>query len=313
MTDFIRIPSNPVPQGGELLMIETADGAKLRAALFPVENARGTVVLMAGRSEFIEKYFDVINDLQRRGFSVATMDWRGQGLSSRILPVTEKGHINDFGTFKSDLRNFVEDFVKPRFGGPYILMTHSMGGLPALMLLAEGYDVFSRAILCAPMTEFAVSPARAFIARHMSNIAVGLGWSRVSVLGVKEYSLEFEGNRLTSDRLHHDRFRELQAAAPNACVFAPTYGWLHAAIKAIDEIHAPGALDKIKTPVLIVSAEHDDLVDTNDHRALAAAYPQIEQLTIKGALHEILMERAEFRDQYWKAFDAFVAPEISNA
>lgn len=292
-------------------MIETADGAHLRAALFPAENARGTVILMAGRSEFIEKYFEVINDLRARGLSVATMDWRGQGLSSRMLPVTEKGHINDFNTYKSDLRNFVENIVKPRLSGPYILMTHSMGGLPALLLLAEGYDLFSRAVLCAPMSQFAVSRARELMGRYMSKAAVALGWSRVSVLGVKEYSLEFEGNRLTSDKLHHDRFRELQAAAPNACVFAPTYGWLHAAIKAIDEIHAPGALDAIKTPVLIISAEHDDLVDTDDHRALADAYPQIEQITIEGALHEILMERAEFRDQYWKAFDGFIAPVIS--
>ena len=308
MTDFIRIPSNPVPQGGEVFYIETADGAKLRAALFPAASSGGTVVLMSGRSEFIEKYFEVIEDLRSRGFSVATMDWRGQGLSSRALPDSEKGHIGDFETYKSDLRNFIEETVKPRFGGPYILMTHSMGGLPALMLLADGYDLFARAVLCAPMTEFHVKPAMRVLALVSTSIAMALGRSHASVLGVQEYSLQFEGNKLTSDRKRHDRFRELQTAAPNACIFAPTYSWLHAATKAIDEMHEPGRLDTIKTPVLIVSAEKDALVEHDDHVALARDNKMIECVTVHNALHEILMERDEFRDQFWKAFDDFIAP-----
>ncbi|MEM9617337.1 MAG: alpha/beta hydrolase [Pseudomonadota bacterium] len=312
MRDFIRIPANPVPAGGEALEIETTDNATLRMALFPTDNAKGTVVLLNGRCEFIEKYFEVIEDLRARGLNVATMDWRGQGLSSRMLPVSDKGHIPDFGAYKSDLRNFVEDIVKPRFGGPMILMTHSMGGLPALMLLADGDETFSRAVLCAPMTRLFPSLKMRVFARTLAGLANNLGWSRVSLVGVKEYSLDFEGNALTSDPRRHERFRELQAAAPNACVFAPTYGWLNAAIKGMDEIHQPGRLDNIKVPVRIISAENDKLVDPGDHQELAAANDAIDCITIKGALHEILMERDEIRDQYWQAFDEFIAPILDE-
>ena len=308
MTDFIRIPSNPVPKDGEIVLVDTADGAKLRAALFPAENARGTVTLLNGRCEFIEKYFEVIEDMRSRGFSVATMDWRGQGLSSRLLPESEKGHINDFDTFKSDLRNFFEEIVKPRFPGPHILATHSMGGVPALNLLADGYDEFQRAILCAPMTRFFASARMRIYARTMAGVMCNIGASRLSVAGVKEYSLEFKGNVLTSDPARHERFRELQAAAPNACILAPTYGWLNAAIKAIDDIHDAERLAKIEKPVLIVSAENDFLVDSKDHGELADGNASIDCITVKGALHEIMMERDEIRDQYWAAFDAFVAP-----
>ncbi len=308
MTDFIRIPSNPVPEGAEVFDIDTADGAKIRAALFPVENARGCVTLLNGRCEFIEKYFEVIEDLRKRGFSVATMDWRGQGLSSRLLPVSEKGHINDFNTFKSDLRIFFEDHVQPRFHGPHILMTHSMGGMPALSLLADSYDKFSRAVLCAPMTRFFASAPMRIYTRTMAGALCNLGASRQSIAGVKEHSLKFEGNILTSDPQRHERFRELQAAAPNACILAPTYGWLNAAIKAVDDIHNPERLANIKTPVLIISAENDSLIDSKDHGELAAASSAIDCVTVKGALHEILMERDEIRDQYWTAFDEFTAP-----
>ncbi|MEO1243445.1 MAG: alpha/beta hydrolase [Pseudomonadota bacterium] len=312
MSDFIRIPTNPVPAGGEALEIETTDNATLRMALFPAEKAKGTVVLLNGRCEFIEKYFEVIEDLRGRGLNVATMDWRGQGLSSRMLPVSDKGHIPDFGAYKSDLRNFVEDIVKPRFGGPMILMTHSMGGLPALMLLADGDETFVRAVLCAPMTRLFPSLKMRVFSRTLAGLAHNLGWSRVSLVGVKEYSLDFEGNVLTSDPRRHERFRELQAAAPNACVFAPTYGWLNAAIKGMDDIHQPERLNSIKIPVRIISAENDKLVDPDDHRELAAANSAIDCITIKGALHEILMERDEIRDQYWQAFDEFVTPVLDE-
>ena len=44
----------------------------------------GTCVLLNGQTEFIEKYFEVIDELRGRGFAVATMDWRGQGGSGRM-------------------------------------------------------------------------------------------------------------------------------------------------------------------------------------------------------------------------------------
>lgn len=307
MLDFIKIPSNPIPENASLIPMTMADGSVLRTALFRKSDAKGTVVLLNGRSEFIEKYFEVIEELRARGFSVATMDWRGQGLSSRLLPVSEKGHINSFETYKSDLRRFFEDVVKPNLPGPYILMTHSMGGMPALLLLADGYDGFERAVLCAPMTSFRAPALTKIIGRIASAVAVRLGGSRGSVAGVKEHSLEFEGNVLTSDPVRHARFRELQEAAPNACIFAPTYGWLHAAIKAVDAIHKPGALSAINVPVLIISAETDLLVDSEDQRQLAEAYDKITRVLIKGALHEIMMEKDEYRSAFWESVDGFIA------
>lgn len=311
MADFIRIESNSVPPGAEIFDFKGSDGGRLRAAVFPAENARGGVVLMAGRSEFIEKYFEVVNDLRARRFAVATMDWRGQGLSERLLPVSVKGHITDFGAYRADLRLFTEEVARKRFPGPLVLLTHSMGGLPALQLLADGYDAFSAAVLSAPMTQFFADPLKRITARAMASAACAVGASRQSILGVKEYSLKFEGNILTSDRTRHARFRELQAAAPNAILREPTYGWLKAAMDAIDDIHKPSRFQKLKTAVLIVSAENDQLVDSNDHKILAARSSLIDRVTVPGSLHEILMESDPYRNAFWQAFDAFVEPRIA--
>jgi lysophospholipase len=67
---------------GQAEWFEGSDGLRLRAALFPAENPRGSVVLSGGRTEFIEKYLEVIGEFVGRGFTVLTHDWRGQGLSA---------------------------------------------------------------------------------------------------------------------------------------------------------------------------------------------------------------------------------------
>ena len=267
---------------------------------------------MAGRSEFIEKYFEVIAELKRRGFAVATMDWRGQGLSERLLPVREKGHIRDFGVFRSDLRLFVDE-IRKRLPGPYLLVTHSMGGAPALQMLADGDETYRAAVLCAPMTRLFDGIAHRLGVRLLAQAATRVGLARYAIAGVKEYSMEFEGNVLTSDRQRHARFRELQSAAPNAMIREPTYGWIRAATEAMDDLHRPGRFAALKTPILIVSAENDHLVRSSDHLWLAKQSPLIECVTIKGALHEIMMERDELRDQYWQAFDKFVDQKIASA
>lgn len=240
------------------------------------------------------------------------MDWRGQGLSERLLPVREKGHIRDFGVFRSDLRAFMSEVVQKRLPGPYVLLTHSMGGLPALQTLADGDETWRAAVLCAPMTRLYDGLLRRIGVRLVAQAATRVGLSRYAIAGVKEHSMAFEGNFLTTDRTRHTRFRELQSAAPNATIREPTYGWVRAATEAMDDLHKPGRFQNLKTPTLIVSAGNDHFVRSGDHRWIAARSPSIENVVLDGALHEILMERDEVRDQFWAAFDAFINRRINS-
>ncbi|NOX82499.1 MAG: alpha/beta hydrolase [Alphaproteobacteria bacterium] len=305
MTDFIRIPSNPIPDGAKTFMFAAPDGAKLRGAFFPVADARGTIVLEPGWAEFIEKYFETIGRLHARKFNVAMMDWRGQGLSDRES-AREAKWKNYFHILREDLRHFTEAHVKPRFGAPMMLMTHSMGGMPALMLLADGYDGFERALLCAPMTRLFAGPANAvFTAVSAITSAIGLGAAPVT--SKEDDSKAFEGNILTSDPARHERFRQLQLAEPSAANAAPTFGWVHAATKTSKEMHQPGFFDNLQIPVRIITAGEEKLIDGGDHATIAANSDRIERVIIPGALHEIMMERDEVQEPYWKAFDTFVA------
>ena len=81
---LIATPGNPIPDGAIAGKIKTADAIELRFARWDSPGGkRGTVCVFQGRTEFIEKYFETVNDLRQRGFAVATMDWRGQGHSTR--------------------------------------------------------------------------------------------------------------------------------------------------------------------------------------------------------------------------------------
>src|ERR1700693_4686345 len=102
--DLVSIPANPVPEGATVGTLKTPDGVSLRFARWePPAGRKGTLCVLQGRAEFIEKYFEVVNDARDRGFAVATLDWRGQGLSQRGPSDHRKGHVRNFSDYDLDL------------------------------------------------------------------------------------------------------------------------------------------------------------------------------------------------------------------
>src|SRR5262249_5912263 len=105
---LVSIPANPIPEGAVTGVLKTPDGISIRFARWPPPSDRkGTVCIFQGRTEFIEKYFEIVRDLNARGFAVATFDWRGQGLSGRMLREARKGHISNFADYETDLETFM--------------------------------------------------------------------------------------------------------------------------------------------------------------------------------------------------------------
>src|SRR2546422_7635078 len=125
---LVSIPANPVPEGAVAGTIKTPDGVALRFARFaPPPGRKGPLCLSPGRAEFIEKYFEVANDARERGFAVATLDWRGQGLSQHGLRDKRKGHVTDFSEYETDLETLMKEVVLPDCPPPFFALGHSMG------------------------------------------------------------------------------------------------------------------------------------------------------------------------------------------
>ncbi len=124
---LVSTPGNPCPDGAVTGLIQTPDGVALRFARWdsPADaredakgDTKGTVCVFTGRSEFIEKYFETVRELRQRGFAVATIDWRGQGHSSRQLPDPRKGHVARFSDFEIDVATFMQLVVLPHVRRP---------------------------------------------------------------------------------------------------------------------------------------------------------------------------------------------------
>src|SRR5690349_18388331 len=152
--DLVSIPANPVPEGAVTGTLKTKDGVNLRFARWhPPPGRKGTVVLFQGRAEFIEKYFETVRELRSRGFAVAMVDWRGQGLSDRALSDPRKGYVGDFSEYELDMDALMNEVVLPDCPPPHFAVAHSMGGAVALNLAYRGVRWFDRIVLSAPMIE----------------------------------------------------------------------------------------------------------------------------------------------------------------
>jgi lysophospholipase len=306
---LVATPDNPIPTGAIVASVHAIDGAKLRAARWnPAGAARGTIVILGGRAEFIEKYFETIQQLLERGFAVATMDWRGQGGSERQLKNPRKGHIDDFSLYQRDLDGLVSEVLDPACPRPWHGLCHSMGGAILLAVARAGRCPFDRLVLSSPMIALAESK-RPRLARLVAEAldAVGLGGAfapgggpNIIVAG------PFAGNPFTSDPVRYARTAGVVAADPDLGLGWPTIGWLHAALRLMREFENPDFPRRTLTPILVVASGADRVVDTRATERFASCLRAGRLIVVDGAQHEIMMERDLFRDRFWAAFDSFI-------
>jgi lysophospholipase len=307
---LVSTPSNPVPERAVVGTLKTSDGVLLRFARFdPPPGRKGTLCLFPGRSEFIEKYFEVVREAQARGLAVAMLDWRGQGLSERLLRDPLRGHIKKFSQYDTDIEAFMREVVLPDCPPPIFAVAHSMGAAILIRATHRGRRWFDRVILSAPMIDLPW-PRLPSLAKAATKIlyATGFRHSYVpSTGGAKPVtSYPFLGNTLTSDPVRYARTAEIVEAEPALALASPTVGWLHAATKAMNEFADPAYAKKIRQPMLFIAAGQDQVVSTAATEQFAVRLRSGMHLMIPRARHELLMEQDTYRQQFWAAFDAFV-------
>ncbi|WP_309084795.1 alpha/beta hydrolase [Chelativorans sp.] len=314
MTDLLReIPENPVPEGAEAAMMVAKDGRRIRYARFPSRGDHGTVVILPGRNECIEKYFESVRDLAARGFSAAALDWRGQGGSDRLLRDPMKGHVRSFNDYVSDLDQFFRDVVLPDCRPPFTVLGHSTGALIALLATPDLVNRVRRMVLIAPLLEIH-TPLPLRLAKGLAKTLCALGLGRMYVAGHGRRGKEvpFQPNALTSDLARYERNQALVRAFPELFVGGPTAAWLNGAWAAARTVSDPDFKASIRLPILFLAAGRDQVVSTPMVERYARGLRSGKVLTIDGARHEILQEADFFREQALAAFEAFAKPAESG-
>jgi len=309
VTNLVSIPANPVPEGAVAGTLKTPDGVELRFARFaPPTGRKGTLCLFQGRAEFIEKYFEVIADARARGFAVATLDWRGQGLSQRALRDRRKGYVSDFSEYEIDLDTFMREVVLPDCPPPFFALGHSMGASVLMRAAYRNRRWFDRVVLSAPMVDLHIvgMPRLARTTVRLMKLG-GAGRSYIPGGGASAIASQpFAGNPLTSDPVRYARTGAVIEAEPALGLGSPTVAWTAAAFRAINDFVDPVFPAKIRQPLLVIAAGQDMIVSNAAIEQFAMRLRAGAHLVVPGSRHEILMEQDRFRGQFWAAFDAFV-------
>ncbi len=286
-----------------------ATAPRLRGAYWS-GRGRGVVAILQGRTEFIEKYYGVVARFLDLGYDVAALDWRGQGLSDRLLDDPRKGHVDDFNAYQRDLdallAAIVEEGAPPPEQAARLMFAHSMGGAigaRALMRQAAGGARFAAAMFTAPMLQLAGGGARRFGMRIVTrlNRLAGRGAAYVAGAGPETIAeTGFEDNVLTSDRRHFDVYAGLVSAHPGLAIGGPTWDWLGAALSEMRRLR-PSA-----TPTMAALGEADQVVDNAAARAYAQATPKGRTIELQGARHEPYLEAPAHLDRLWRGVAGFL-------
>lgn len=275
----------------------TADGHSLRFSYQRKPDARAAVVVVNGRTEYVEKYIDVLRDLQMEGISFGIYDHCGQGDSDRLLPDTEKGHIDSFDRYVRDL-HLVTETSHEVFGTiPVHLLCHSMGATIAWLFCAKYPGMIESLILSSPMFSIEVGVGLPLftvesIARVFCQTGMGNGY--VATTGSFDPEMSFDNNMLTTDQ---DRFAYnlyMTDSLPYASIGGPTYRWLCEAFTAMRKTKQ--VVDRIDCPVQFLAGSEDRVVGIDSIAKMADAVNGAYTL-YDNARHELLMETPKTRNR----------------
>lgn len=314
ISELLGIDEFPVPSQAQVAVVTTRDGVGIRTARWrPTarKGARGTVLVMGGRAEFIERYSEVIIELRRRGFHVVTFDWRGQGGSDRSTGNTRKGHVRRFSDYLGDL-DVVMAEIMPKMPKPWFGLAHSMGAALCLEAARQNRLPLSRLVALAPMIGLSMVE-RPKLAKVSAYLLDSLFMGKSFVPGGGETSIAtkpFQGNRLTHDPERYARNAALSAARPELAVGDPTIRWVQEAFAFMNHMSNPATPLDIRLPTLVIAAGADPVVSTPAVERFAARLKTGLALVLPGAKHEIVHETDDIRAKFWAAFDAFIPGEM---
>jgi len=305
-----QAPFYAIPEGepqARAYWTRASDGVRLRVAAWEKQDAKGTVLLMPGRTEYIEKYAITAGEFAERGYATIAIDWRGQGLADRLQDNVNAGHIGTFADYQLDVQAFVAAAQDLNLPKPYFLLGHSMGGCIGLRALYNDIPV-KAAAFTGPMWNIGLGKARP-LAFALSVVLRGLGMGDWLAPGTKNetYVLDcaFEDNQLTRDRDMYARLQAQARAHIELCIGGPSIRWVNEALKECADLARKPAP---KVPSITFLGTDEKIVDCPAIHKRSEGWPNGTLEMIEAGEHEVLMEdaatRAQIMDKIAATFDA---------
>lgn len=288
------------PDGGAAHWVITADGLKIRVGHWPKDNAKGTVLMFPGRTEYIEKYGDAAREFQLRGYASLAIDWRGQGLAVRVAKDKRLGHVDTFMDYQKDVTAVVAHARALGLPEPFYLCAHSMGGCIGLRALHDQLPV-KAAAFSAPMWGISLASWMRPLVFGAGAIARQIGRGETLAPGqtFETYVLRelFDLNTLTRDKTMWERLQTQMRAHPDLALGGPSLQWVYESMR---EMNALAAMASPAMACLTFLGSSETIVDPDRIRDRMARWPDGHLEVLQGAEHEVMLEIPETRQ---KVFD----------
>lgn len=295
------------PDAGRAIWVNAADGTRLRLAHWPGPRH---VMILPGRTEYIEKYGLVVSDLAAAGWGAFVVDWRGQGLADRLAPDARMGHVDKFSDYQLDLDAALAaaERLAP---GPMPWLAHSMGGCITLRGLMRGKRPPAVAF-SSPMLGLAQPVVLTTAMRGLSAILrpFGLDTGYAPTTG-PDYGLPstgFDANDLTTDHAQFDRMKAQITAHPELSLGGPSLRWM---AESLTEMAALEKLPAPDTPAQFGLGGAEAIVSPQAIRDRVAGWPGATLTNYPNAKHELTMERPDIRDAFLTGMLAFFEAKTS--
>ncbi len=278
--------------------VHADDGVRLRVSFWPALKPRGTILIFPGRTEYVEKYGRVARDLVARGYSVAAVDWRGQGRSDRVFDDPRLGHVNHFLDYQMDVAAYMACVQSEDMPARHFALAHSMGGAIVLRAMIEGLSL-ERVVFSAPMWGIYAPPHVKSYAIPLLFFASRLNQAHRPVPGTQieghVTGTPFEDNKLTTDAEHYDYISRQSRSDPALSLGGPTMHWLR---EARSEITRLQAAPKPDVPVRVFVGSQEEIVDIRMIRSMVKRWPSAELTVYDSGRHELMMEAETIRDRF---------------
>lgn len=305
------IDRRTIPSAAQEAKWQAADGHALRRIDWPGSGAhkRGSILFLPGRGDTYEKYLETLEQWHRAGWRVTAADWRGQAGSGRLGSDEFTGHIEDFGIWVEDLTQLWQDW-KASTPGPHVLAAHSMGGhIVMRALIAQQVDP-DAVVLSAPMLGMNGPGLPLSILHGFATLMTMIGDPARPAWKWSEKPGELPSGRKALLTHHEDRYADEEwwrDHRPELVMGPASWRWVQQAYASWRVLEQPGAMESVRTPVLIVSTSADRLVS---HAANVRAAKRLPNGTLyefgDEAAHEVLREVDPVRDRAMQAIADFL-------
>lgn len=270
---------------------------RIAYSCFKAEREKAVILFLTGRAEYFLKYRPFFERMNELGFTVFSLDHRGQGASGRMLPESEKGYVENFDFYVDDaedfLKNIVLEYAKKK---DVFLVSHSMGGAVSLLLAARCGELFKKIVFTSPMWGLIYDMPETLV-KIIVKGACCLGFSRFYAIGksAKDYLKPFEKTHLTHSFEKYIAQQSFVTQNRSFALGGPAFAWVNESIKAMKKL--PEAAKKVKVPVLLVQAENDTVVSNNAQNIVAANLENCRKTLVEKGFHELLNEEKEFYEK----------------